>query len=146
MSSAAAIEAGAARVAALSAPSKKRRVNMIFSSSWSFCLWFSNESAGFFTPCHVRIDSQYDDRARYDGLPFLRHRQHAQAVGQHRHDQRTDQRSKDRAAPRRTGDVPPITTAAMASSSYPRPNAGWAEFRRDAIRIPAMPQIAPASA
>ena len=42
-------------------------------------------------------------------------------------------------------DVPPITTAAMASSSYPAPKAGCAEFSRAAMITPAKPLKAPPS-
>ena len=39
-----------------------------------------------------------------------------------------------------------MTTAAMASSSYPDPSAGWAEFRREPMMTPASPLKIPHSA
>ena len=40
-------------------------------------------------------------------------------------------------------DVPPMTTAAMASSSSPMPPVGWAELRREADSTPARPMNRP---
>lgn len=42
-------------------------------------------------------------------------------------------------------EVPPITTAAIASYSYPAPREGWAEFNREAISTPARPLNIPQS-
>ena len=41
-------------------------------------------------------------------------------------------------------EVPPITTAAIASSSSPMPPTGWAELRREAASTPAIPTNSPA--
>src|SRR5665647_731855 len=44
-----------------------------------------------------------------------------------------------------SSEVPPMMTAAMACSSYPRPSWGWAESRRDAMTTPATPVNTPAN-
>jgi hypothetical protein len=42
-------------------------------------------------------------------------------------------------------EVPPMTTAAIACSSYPSPVPGWADARRAEIITPARPVNRPAS-
>ena len=58
-------------------------------------------------PQDVGIDGEDDDQPGHHGLPFLRDRQDAQAVGQHAHDEGADDRAEYRAraaAQRRAAD------------------------------------------
>src|SRR6218665_320187 len=56
-------------------------------------------------------------------------------------------RQAQTAAPggRRGGEGPPITTAAIASSSYITPMPDWPEMARAAVTVPAMPLSTPAT-
>src|SRR5258706_14813996 len=64
----------------------------------------------------VDEDSQDDDHAGHHRLPFLRDRHDAQTIGKHTHDEGADDGAQDRAGAA-DSEVPPITTAAIASSS-----------------------------
>ena len=76
----------------------------------------ASSSSRSLAPQNVGIDRENDDEAGDHDLPFLRDRHDAQAVGQHAHDEGADDGAENRARPP-LSDVPPITTAAMASSS-----------------------------
>src|SRR5580698_9195049 len=53
-------------------------------------------ASAFLASQDIGIDRENDDEARHHDLPFLGDRQDAQAVGQHAHDERADDRTQDR--------------------------------------------------
>src|SRR5471030_1449174 len=53
--------------------------------------------SAFLAPQNIGIDRENDDETCHHDLPFLSDRHDAQAVGQHTHDERADDRPQDRA-------------------------------------------------
>ena len=85
---------------------------------------------------HIEPNGEDDDQALDDELVESDNTQKAHAVVQHADQQSADDRAADLAEPP-ARLVPPMTTAAMASSSNIVPRFGEAPFRREARMIPA---------
>ena len=87
--------------------------------------------SGLATPADdVQVHGEDDDDAGNDGLPFLRHRHDAQAVGERADDERADDRAEDRAlaaAERRAADDDRGDGVELVAL----PSAGCAELSRE---------------
>ena len=89
----------------------------------------------------VDPDGEQDHEANDDLLGEGRHAVHVQPVAQDADHEGADQRAETVPTPP-LRDVPPMTAAAMASSSYITPSLGWAVTRRDISTQPVRPASA----